>query len=359
MKRRIPGAETVNRPRFTRRDRTAVRALLRGERPFGQDVKAFEEELSRYLGRPWVETTVNATMAYFMILKALGIGPGDQVLVPAYTFISAANVPLFLGAEPLFGDIAPGLPCLDPEEVIRKWTPRVKAVLFVSSFGHDRGLDEILSFCRSKRIPLIHDAAASFGSMRPDGPLAATGDYGFTSFHFKKTVSAFEGGALWGSGTPVPFQLLKNHGKQKTFEEAGLNLRLSDLHAVLGRSQLASLPRRLVIRERIASWYEEELGKIPQVSLPRFSEGLRPAWHQMIIRAEEKDSLKKFLAQKGIPAADPAQYIPSFPLLRKEGVSAPRALDYHSRALALPFYEGLSRRRVRRIAGLIRSFFSS
>ena len=358
MRRNRPGAEKVNRPRFDRKDRAAVSALLRGERPFGAEVKAFDEELARYLGKPWVETTVNATMAYFMILKVLGVGPGDQVLVPAYTFISAANIPVFLGAEPLFGDIAPGVPCLDPEEVVRKWTPRVKAVLFVSSFGHARGLGEIQAFCRGKGVPLIHDAAASFGSMTPEGPLAAMGDYGFTSFHFKKIVSAFEGGALWGNGSPVPFQSLKNHGRGETYEEAGLNLRLSDLHAVLGRSQLSSLSRRLAARERIASWYEKSLADVTPVTLPRFSRGIRPAWHQMIILVDKKEPLKKFLEQNGIPVMEPAQYIPSHPLFQKESGYTPRALEYHQKALALPFYEGLSRNEVRRITRLIRSFFS-
>ena len=357
MKRIKPGADMVNRPRFDRKDRAAVDALLRGGRPFGGDVRAFEQELAGYLGKPWVETTVNATMAYFMILKALGVGPGDQVLIPAYTFISAANIPLFLGARPLFGDIAPSVPCLDPRDVARKWTPRVKAVLFVSSFGHARGLDEIQAFCREKKVPLIHDAAASFGSTLAGEPLAALGDYGFTSFHFKKVVSAYEGGALWGGGSPAPFQSLKNHGKKETYEEAGLNLRLSDLHAVLGLSQLSSLPRRLALRERIASWYEEGLSHLPPVELPRFSEGLRPAWHQMIIRVEKKDALKTFLAENGVSAADPAQYIPSFPLF-ETAAPFPGALEYHRKALALPFSEDLSPGDVRRITRLIRSFFS-
>ena len=358
MKRKEPRTDMVNRPRFDRKDRAAVNALLRGGRSFGGEVLAFEQELALYLHKQWVETTVNATMAYYMILKALGVGPGDQVLIPAYTFISAANIPQFLGAEPLFGDIAPGVPCLDPREVFRIWNPRVKAVLFVSSFGHARGLREILAFCREKKVPLIHDAAASFGSVLQGEPLAALGDYGFTSFHFKKVVSAFEGGALWGEGSPAPFQSLKNHGKVETYEKAGLNLRLSDLHAVLGRSQLSSLSRRIVLRERLASWYEEELAHCTPVVMPRFSEGLRPAWHQMIIRVDDKEPLKRFLAQNGVSAADPAQYIPSFPLFQKEAASFPEALEYHRTALALPFHEELSRREIRRITLLIRRFFS-
>jgi len=357
-KKKTLGRGMVTRPSFSRKDRFAVRCLLQGKDPFGQEVACFEEELARTLNVPWVETVVNATMAYFLILKGLGIGPGDRVIVPAYTFVSAANIPAFLGAELLFADIIPSVPCLDPKDMEKKWDSSVKAVLYVSSFGHAEGLEEVLSFCREKNVPLIHDAAASFGSEISQKPLAALGDYAFTSFHFKKVLSAFEGGALWGKGNPLVFRSLKNHGKKKDFEEPGLNLRLSDLHAALGRSQLKSLPRRLKRRDILAQAYFRELSGIGDIILPVFPQKIKPAWHQMIILTSRKTALAEFLARRGITSTEPAQYIPGLPFFKENGLSCPHALAYHQKALSLPFYEEMTVKEIRNIGDSIRSFFS-
>jgi dTDP-4-amino-4,6-dideoxygalactose transaminase len=269
----------------------------------GPEVAAFEREFAAYLGAPHAIGVANGTDAIVLVLRALGIGPGDDVVVPSFTFYASAEAIAVCGARPVFCDIDPETFCVTADTVGAALTPRTRAVLAVHLFGNVAPVAEIAAL----GVPVVEDAAQAAGSKLGDGPrpgaLAAAGTF---SFFPSKNLGCFgDGGAIATGDAELADRLamLRFHGSRdkQTFELVGHNSRLDDLQAAVLRVSLEHLDEWSDGRRAGARAYAEAgLGEL--VALPRPTAGADPAWHLYVVRHPRADALVAALNAAGIGA---------------------------------------------------------
>jgi dTDP-3-amino-3,4,6-trideoxy-alpha-D-glucose transaminase len=266
----------------------------------GPEVEAFERELASYLGSGHAIGVGNGTDAITLTLRALGVGPGDEVVVPSFTFYASAEAIPPTGARPVFCDVDPETFCVTPETVKAALTPRTKAVLVVHLFGNVAPVAEI----EALGVPVVEDAAQAIGSRAASGRAGALGTAATFSFFPSKNLGAFgDGGAITtnDAGIAERVRMLRFHGSRDktTFELIGHNSRLDELQAAILRVQLPHLEEWAGGRRRAAEHYREAgLGEL--VDLPRPVDGCDPAWHLYVIRHERVDELAAALKAAGI-----------------------------------------------------------
>jgi len=348
-------------PYFGEEEIASVGELLRNPDIFGTAVKRFEDDLARYQRVPWVETAANATLGYMMILMHCGLKPGDEVIIPDYTFISAANVLELMGITPVFADISLETYCLDVHSVERHITPKTKAVVYVSSFGYIADFEVLESLCREKGLILIHDAASAFGTVYRGRTLAQLGDYVLFSFQYKKNLSSFEGGAVTGRDGRDYFSAIKNHGKIHDFDIPGFNFRLSDIHAAIGIEQLKKIDGHIARRQELFRRYESELKGMPTVYFPREEADIHYAYQEFVALFDRKEELTVYLKNEGIETVEPAMLIHqkkhySDKYLLNDS-AFPNSTTMQTKALGLPLYPQLSNDSVDRICTVIKRFY--
>ena len=278
-----------------------VRAVMDGGRfILGPEVEAFEAELGAYLGVAHAIGVANGTDALTIALRALGVGPGDEVVVPSFTFYASAEAIGPTGAAPVFCDVDAETMCVTAETVRAALTPRTKAVIVVDLFGNVAALDEIAAL----GVPVVEDAAQAAGATyrgRRAGSLATVATF---SFFPSKNLGAFgDGGAVTTDDDAIAerVRMLRFHGSRDkhTFELVGHNSRLDELQAAILRVQLPSLDARCDGRRAAASHYAAA-GLGEHVALPIPVPGADPAWHLYVIRHERADALAAALKAAGI-----------------------------------------------------------
>lgn len=251
----------------------------------GERTRAFEARIAELTGARHVIAVCNGTMALYMALKALGIGEGDEVIVPDLTFIATANAVLMAGATPVLVDIDPVTLGLDPAEVQRALTPRTRALLPVHLYGQSAALDALAELARRHGLHLLEDAAQAVG-VRYRGRHAGTfGDIGVLSFYGNKTITTAEGGVLLTNDDNLARAcfVLKNHGREVKgmFEHPhlGYNFSFTDLQAALGLAQLRKLPAIVAAKRRNLEYYRAELAGVAGIEFPEVPAGCEPvAW---------------------------------------------------------------------------------
>jgi dTDP-3-amino-3,4,6-trideoxy-alpha-D-glucose transaminase len=281
--------------------RAAIDRVLDSERYIlGPEVKAFEEEFATYCGAEHAVGVANGTEAITIALRAIGVGPGDEVIVPSFTFYASAEAIPATGATPVFCDIDPETYCVTAETVRAALTPRTKAVIAVHLFGNVAPVAEI----EALGVPVLEDAAQAAGSTSPDGRAGALGAAATFSFFPSKNLGGFgDGGAIVTSDAAVAEQarILRFHGSydKVTYEQVGYNSRLDELQAAVLRVQLPYLDGWADGRRAAGTYYEQAgLGEL--VGLPRPTDGAAPAWHLYVVRHPEVERLEGALAAAGI-----------------------------------------------------------
>jgi dTDP-4-amino-4,6-dideoxygalactose transaminase len=276
--------------------------LERGQFILGPEVTAFEEEFAAYIGAGHAVGVANGTEALTIALRALGVGPGDDVVVPSFSFYASAEAIPPTGARPVFCDVDPDSYCVTPETVKAALTPRTKAVIAVDLFGNVAPIRAI----EALGVPVVEDAAQAVGSVGPDGRAGALGTLATFSFYPSKNLAAFgDGGAIATGDAALAerVRMLRFHGSRDkvTYEEVGYNSRLDELQAAILRVQLPELERWAVHRHDAGEWYAQAgLGELAR--LPRATDGSRPAWHVYVIRHERADELERALGAADIGA---------------------------------------------------------
>lgn len=266
----------------------------------GPELKAFEGELADYLGAGHAIGVGNGTDAITLVLRALGVGPGDEVVVPSFTFYASAEAIPPTGARPVFCDVDPVTFCVTPETVKAAITPRTKAVLVVHLFGNVAPVAEI----EALGVPVIEDAAQAIGSRSSAGRAGALGTAATLSFFPSKNLGAFgDGGAVVTSDDELAerVRMLRFHGSRDktTFELIGHNSRLDELQAAILRVQLPHLDEWADGRRRGAQHYRDAgLGEL--VDLPQPVNGCEPAWHLYVVKHDRVDDLAAALKAAGI-----------------------------------------------------------
>jgi dTDP-4-amino-4,6-dideoxygalactose transaminase len=266
----------------------------------GPEVEAFESEFAASLGARHAIGVANGTDALTLALRALGVGPGDEVVVPSFTFYASSEAIPPTGARPVFCDVDPDTFCVTAETVNAALTPRTKAVVAVHLFGNVAPVREIAAL----GVPVVEDAAQAVGSTSEDGRPGTLGSVATFSFFPSKNLGAFgDGGAVTTSddGIAERVRMLRFHGSRDktTFELIGFNSRLDELQAAILRVQLPYVEGWCDGRRAAAAHYEQAgLGEL--VRLPAVPPGTDPAWHLYVIRHPRADDLAAALQQAGV-----------------------------------------------------------
>ena len=305
---RIPLFDTPDvirelRPELERRISTVVES---GQFILGPEVAAFERELAAYLGVEHAVGVGNGTDALTIALIALGVGPGDDVLVPSFTFYASVEAIPHTGARPVFCDIDPETFCITRETIERALTPATRAIVAVDLFGMPAPLDEIAPFARERGIAVLEDAAQAAGASlrgRKAGALADAATFSF--FPSKNLFCLGDGGAIVTDDEEVAdlARMLRAHGSRdkETFTHVGFNSRLDAVQAAVLRVVLGRLDELTAGRRALAAAYEQA-GIARHAAPQRAPGGAEPAHHLYVARAESPDALAQRLDEAGIAA---------------------------------------------------------
>jgi len=281
----------------------------------GPKVEAFEKAISEYIGVKYAVAFNSGTSALHALLLAHRIGPGDEVIVPSFTFIATANAVLYVGARPVFADIEEETLGLDPQDVSKKITNRTKAIIAVHYGGGPCRVRELREMAQDHKILLIEDAAEAFGAKIGNSKVGTFGNSAMFSFCQNKVITTGEGGAAVTNDEKVyeRLKLIRSHGRLEDqqyftstqsgeYVELGYNWRLSNILAALGLAQIRKIDKIIEMRRQKALTLTEKLSKINGIIPPRPPEGYFHVYQLYTIRVPSylRDELMVYLAKKGI-----------------------------------------------------------
>ena len=331
--------------------------LETGRLTMGPKVAEFEAELARACGVDQAVAVSSGTAALHLAILGLGLGEGDEVIVPAYTFPATANVVALAGARPILVDVDPKTMNLDPARVADAVTPQTRAILAVHLFGRPLRWEE-LEEAAGRDVHLVEDAAGALGARRGGRPCGGLGVMGCLSFHPRKIVTTGEGGAVTTNVVQLADDVrrLRHHGISPAgefeIEEPGFNYRLPDVLCALGIPQVRRLGELLARREELARAYAERLDGI--VETPAADDGDTHGWQAYVVQLERRDDALAALREAGIEAQIGTYALHRLAAYRRQG-PFPGAERCFERALALPFHSRLTDADLDRVAEVVRA----
>jgi dTDP-4-amino-4,6-dideoxygalactose transaminase len=272
----------------------------------GKELEAFENEFSKYCEVPHCVAVGNGLDALQLILRAYGIGPGDEVIVPSHTFIATWLGVTFAGATPIPVEVDSSTYNLDPPRIEAALTPRTKAILPVHLYGQPADMDPILEIAQSHGLKVIEDAAQAHGARYNGRRIGGLGDAAGFSFYPGKNLGAFSDGGAVTTHDPVLAERvrgLRNYGSRSKYrhDEIGLNSRLDEIQAAFLRVKLRHLDSWNERRKGIAKLYLSQLSTLnSQLTLPMVPSWADPVWHLFVVRHQKRDLLQKKLTEAGI-----------------------------------------------------------
>lgn len=343
----------------------ALRVLASGRYIRGPEAEAFGKEFAAFCGARHGEAVSNGTMAVFAAMHAVGVGQGAEVIVPGFTFIATANPAVVLGAKPVFADIDPRTYCIDPDAVSRLVTTRTRAIVPVHLYGHPADMLRLREVADRKGIPLIEDACQAHGAELGGKRAGTLGSIAPFSFFPSKNLSvAGDGGAIVTNDDELAAKVAmfkdagRTPGAKYEHDTVGLNLRMSELHAAIGRVMLKRLPAWVERRRALAKLYAQELHGTPGLTLPVESPGTKHAWHLYVVRHARRDALIDHLKKRGIESGVhypiPLHQQPALKVYHRGPL--PESERAAREVLSLPIHPLLSDQDVRRVAGEVRAF---
>jgi perosamine synthetase len=342
-------------------ERAAIdRVLASGMLAQGPEVAAFEAEFSRHVwGQPCVAVN-SGTSALLLGLLAIGIGPGDEVIVPSFSFAATANAVVLSGARPVFVDIQPTHFCIDPVAVLAAIGKYTAAIMPVHLYGHPAAMDRLTEIARTHGLALIEDAAQAHLAALGNQPVGTFGAVAAFSFYATKNMTTGEGGLVVcaDEATARRVRLLRNQGMELrgTNEIIGYNARMTDLHAAIGRVQLRRLPEWTAARRRNAEFLTSGLEHLlhqDRLSVPRAAPSAQPVWHQYTVRTQQRDQLAVTLAGLGVRTevyySTPIHRLPAFDL----ELDLPQTAAAAKEVLSLPVHPALSTANLKHIVSAV------
>jgi perosamine synthetase len=355
----------IAKPEMTKEDAKAVaRVVMSGWILQGTKVAKFEKTLGEYIKSPYAIATSSCTTAMHLGLLAAGIKPGDEVIVPSFTFIASPNCIVHAGATPVFADIDPQTYNIDPVDIERKITKKTRAILAVHQIGLPANMDTIVRIAKKHHILVFEDAAPGLGATIHGRHVGTFGLWGAFSFHPRKTITTAEGGLLTTASKKIAdtVSMLRAHGanvsvaarhksKKILFEHyplIGYNFRMSDIHAALGISQFSRFEHILRTRMKIAKRYDTAFGEIPNIKIPFVPPGYRHTYTAYVLRLVNGKAIRNRIMQKlldvgiatraGVMASHlEAPYKAMYPTLR-----LPETERAAEETIALPIYPQLT-----------------
>ncbi len=342
----------------------AARVVCSGMLASGPEVAAFEDEFAAYTGVGHAIAVSNGTTALHAALLAAGIGPGDEVIVPSFTFIATATAVSMCGAVPVFADVRPDLFTLDPEALPALVTPRTKAIVGVHLFGQPFDLGPALDLCADRDLVLIEDAAQAHGAKWRGRRVGSLGTAGCFSFYPTKNMTTGEGGMVTTDDDALDRRIrrLINHGQAEKYlhTELGYNYRMTDLGGAIGRVQLRRLPGFNERRQENGAYLSAHLDA-PGVVPPAVGDDRTHVYHQYVVTVTDdcplsRDGLSAYLREHGIGSAVhypiPVHEQPLYQGTAPPG-ACPIATDLADRVLSLPVHPGIGPAELEAIVGAV------
>ncbi|HKA00266.1 MAG TPA: DegT/DnrJ/EryC1/StrS family aminotransferase [Candidatus Solibacter sp.] len=341
--------------------------LINGWLTQGPKVAAFEKAFAARHDAKYALATTSCTTALHLILAAMDVGPGDEVIVPSFTWVATANVVLYCGATPVLADVRRDTYNLDPQSVAEKVTPRTKAVIAVHLFGLTADMDEIRR--AAPGVPIIEDAACASGSTYKGKSAGTLGVAAAFSFHPRKSVTTGEGGMVTTQDPALAERanMLRNHGASISEEQRhagpkpyiladfnllGFNYRMTDLQGAVGIVQLGKLDRYIAERDRWARFYQEELSTIRWLRVSHAPQGWRHGWQSYVCYVDEtkspisRNEIMERLQKKGVSTRPGTHAVHMLGYYRKrfgyQPDDLPGARDCDAHTIAIPLHNRMT-----------------
>lgn len=337
-------------------DAAIQRVLEHGQFILGPEVAELEEKLAAYTGARYCISVANGTDALQIALMALGVGPGDEVITPGFTYIATAETVALLGAKPVYVDVDARTYNLDPALLEASITPRTKAIIPVSLYGQCADFDAINAIAARHGISVIEDAAQSFGASYKGRKSCNLSTIGCASFFPSKPLGCYgDGGAIFTSDEQLAkvIRQIARHGQDRRYHHVrvGVNSRLDTIQAAILLTKLTVFDEEMAQRQQVAARYAELLNGVGLMTTPVIEPHNVSAWAQYTVRVPSRDTVQKLLAEAGIPSA--VHY--PIPLNKQPAVedsSARLAVgdEVARQVMSLPMSPGLSEADVRRVA---------
>jgi perosamine synthetase len=338
----------------------------------GEYVERFEEAFAAIAGTRHAVSCSNGTAALHLALLAMGLSPGDEVLVPALTFVAPANAVVYCGGKPVFVDVERDIWCMDPSQIEERITPKTRGIITVHLRGHPSDMDAILEIAKRHNLFVIEDAAQAHGALARGRPVGSMGRIGTFSFFGNKMITTGEGGMITTDDDQLAGQirLLKNQGMTRDrrywHPVVGYNYRMTNIQAAIGVAQTERFETQLSRHREVAAWYQEALAGVPGLTWQKERDWAKHAWWQFVAIVEDdfgssRDNLISNLRDSGIDAR--RLYFPLHRLPPYQDVAHnnafPVADDLASRGVCLPTWSGLQRDDVNYVCDRLKGLASS
>ena len=330
----------------------------------GEYISLFEKGFSNAIGVNHSASVCNGTVALHLALLALGIGAGDEVIVPTLTYIASVNAIKYTGAKPVFVDSLSDTWQMDPNDVKRKITSKTKAIMVVHLYGHPCDMDVIMAISKQFNLYVVEDCAEAFGSAYKEKRVGGIGHVSAFSFFGNKTITTGEGGMLCTNDPEIHKRAfhLKGQGlapnRQYWHDVIGYNYRMTNICAAIGLAQLERAEEFIAKKQQIAKWYSEELAGLPigmQKDAPDIS---NTYWMVSILTSTQtqRDGLRKYLEINGVETRPLFFPVHEMPMYLSGSEAFPVAEDLSSRGINLPSYPELTLENIKFIASKIRGY---
>jgi len=331
----------------------------------GKYIQEFEDKFAHYLGVKYATGTSNGTTALHLALKSLGIGEGDEVILPTFTYIASASAIVYTGAEPVFVDSLIDTWQMNPDDVRRKITQKTKAIMAVHLYGHPCEMRELRKIARANNLFLIEDCAEALGSKFEGRNTGTFGDIAIFSFYGNKTVTTGEGGMLVTNNSSFYKTAchLKIHGvsskKQYWHDVIGFNYKMTNICAAIGLAQLENVEKHIKLKRSIAAKFTERLKPLPLIPQPETKNVFHTFWMYSVLteNATERNGLRKFLKFNGIDTRPTFYPIHTMPMFSEKQEKHPVAENLSVRGINLPSYPSLKDKEIEFICKIIENYF--
>lgn len=332
----------------------------------GRFVNEFEKSFAKYINVDYATGVCNGTVAIHLALVALGIGEGDEVIVPTFTYIASVNPIAQVGATPVFVDSRKDDWQMDPKDIKAKITPKTKAIMVVHLYGHPCDMDSIMQIAKKHDLFVIEDCAEAIGSKYKGQHVGTFGDVATFSFFGNKTITCGEGGMVATKDATIYQRLthFKGQGLAKYREywhdTIGFNYRMTNIQAAIGLAQLEQVEKFLDKKQKIASWYKEELKDAPVEVHPSASDVYHSYWMCSILvkKPQLRDKLREHLKSREIETRPTFYPIHTMPMYATKYSRHKVSEDLSSRGINLPSYPGLEKEDVKYICDAIKEFYA-
>jgi len=325
----------------------------------GPNVAALESEIAQLCEAPFAIGVASGTDALILALRAAGVGPGDEVIVPALSFIATADAVSLLNATPVFADIDSRTFNIDVAHAATLVTSRTRAIIPVHLFGQPADMDAVAALAGRRNLSVIEDCAQALGARWKGRPTCSFGEYGCISFFPSKNLGGCGDGGMVTVRTAEEaerLRTLRSHGSRKKYysELQGMNSRLDEIQAAILRVKLGHLAKWNEARRRIAAQYREALTGLPEIMVPFESANAEHVYHQFTIRVVNRDEVQKFLAERGIQTfvyyPVPLHLQPMYSNLGYRRGDLPVAEEAASEVLSLPIFPEMTQEDVKFVA---------